>query len=285
MYMQKKTIIWIMAGVLSLITVLFILYLNTRPQYAILLTGASLAKSDNQWFEMGCYKLNAIPINRSVGNESIADAANKMITGNLYSKKELENIDALTIFHVWDENVCDETQLCENYKDYKTPFDRYDYAAAYDYVIKRYLSDCYELRNDSTSKYYLSQAGKPAAIILCTYWHDARTTYNNSIRRLAEKWGFPLIEFDKYIGFSKNQPHPVTKESISLLYSYDSEEINNVTYGHHPYKGKREYMQQHISAIFCDKMKKNLPIKEKYPYQFKIKSMVYQFYEKLYNKE
>ena len=282
--MKKKTIIWIIACVLFLIIALPILYVNTKPQYTILLTGASLGSSYNQWFEMGCYKLNASPINRAAGKEAIAHTANKMIDGTLYSKKELENIDAFVIMHVHNKDVFDESQLRENYKDYKTPFDTTNYAAAFDYVIKRYLTDCYELKNDSTSKYYKSQSGKPAVIVLCTHWHDARTVYNNSIRQLAEKWGFPLIEFDKYIGFSKNQLHPVTKESVSILYSEDTEEIDDVTHGLHSFKWKNSYIQQRMAAIFHDTMDKILPVKQKYPHQFKVKSMIYQFYENLHNK-
>jgi len=164
------------------------------PRYNILLTGASFASPENRWFEMGCSILNATPINRAIGGEAIANAANRMELG------------------------------------YQIPFTRENYAAAFDYVIKRYVSDCYELRNNPDSRYYGSKAGKPAVIVLCTHWHDARTIYNTSVRRLAEKWGLPLVEFDKKIGFSKNTLHPVTKEQYSILYSTDTQVIDGVAY-------------------------------------------------------
>lgn len=225
---------------------------NKENKYTILLTGASFATPNNGWFEFGCERLNATPINRAVSGESIAKTANKMHAGTLYSKDELDEIDALVIMHVHDRDVYDQSKLKKDYKQYKTPFDYNDYAESYDYVIKRYFSECYELRNDSTSKYYGSKTGKPAVIILCTHWHDARSIYNTSIRKLAEKWGLPLVEFDKYIGFSKNQVHPITNEQISLIYASDSQTINNEKFGWHPTGGKNSHIQQRMASIFYD---------------------------------
>lgn len=226
-----------------------------NKKYTLLLTGASFAVPVNGWFELGCRKLEATPINRAVSGESIACTANKMEKGTLYSREELENIDALVIMHVHDRDVYDESQLKENYTDYKTPFDYCDYAQAYDYVIKRYMTECYELRNDSTSKYFNTSTGKPAVIVLCTHWNDARVTYNEAVRKLAAKWGLPLVEFDKYIGFSKNEVHPVTKQQISLIYSGgDSQTVDGVKYGWHPQGGEQRYIQQRMAAIFCNLM-------------------------------
>ena len=234
---------------------------NMLPlNYNILLTGASFATSINGWFELGCAELNATPINRAEGGESIINAANKMSAGVLYTPYELEKMDAFVIMHVQNYDVADESDLLDNYKDYTIPFNEGNYATAYDYVIKRYLSDCYELRNNPNSKYYRSQTGKPAVIVLCTHWHDARTTFNTSVRILAEKWGFPLVEFDKYIGFSKNTPNPVTKEQYSVMYSIDTQFIDDVEYGWHPLKGKDSYIQQRMSAIFADVIRKILII-------------------------
>ena len=184
-----------------------------------------------------------------------------MANGTLYSKEELENIDALVIMQVHNKDVYEELQLKDKYTDYEVPFDRSNYAAAYDYVIKRYLTECYELRNDTTSKYYNTPYGKPAIIVLCTHWHDCRTVYNESIRKLAAKWGFPLIEFDKYIGFSKNVLHHVTGKPFSQLYSTDIQVTEGIAYGHHPIRGEQSYMQQRMAAIFVDSMNRILPIK------------------------
>ena len=228
--------------------------------YNILLTGASFATPNNRWFELGCAALNATPINCAQGGETIINAANKMSAGVLYTKNELEKMDAFVIMHVQNYNVADESTLLDNYKDYAIPFREGKYAAAFDYVIKRYISECYELRNEPSSKYYRSQTGKPAVIVLCTHWHDARTTYNASVRLLAEKWGFPLVEFDKYIGFSKNTPNPITNEQYSVLYSIDTQNIDGVTYGWHPIQGSNSYIQQRMAAIFADVMRKILLI-------------------------
>ena len=71
--------------------------LSKTTEYKILLTGASFASPQNGWFEIGCRKLNAEAINRAIGGEAIANTANRMANGTLYSKEELENIDALVI--------------------------------------------------------------------------------------------------------------------------------------------------------------------------------------------
>ena len=163
-----------------------------KNKYTILLTGASFASSNNGWFELACKTLDATPINKAIGGEAIADAANKFSADTLYTKQQLEDIDAFVIMHVHDEDVASENGLKENYKDYKTPFDRSNYAAAYDYVIKHYITDCYNLKFDKNSKYYNTPSGKPAIIVLCTHWHDARIIYNSAIRKLADRWGFRL---------------------------------------------------------------------------------------------
>ena len=227
-------------------------------KYNILLTGASFASPENRWFELGCAILNANPINRAIGGEAIADAANRMNRGDLYTKHELEMLDAFVIMQVHDRDVAGESGLLDDYTDYTMPFTRENYAAGFDYVIKRYISDCYALRNNPDSKYYGSKTGKPAVIVLCTNWHDARTTYNTSVRLLAAKWGLPLVEFDKYIGFSKNAPHPVTKQQYSLIYAIDTQVIDNITYGWHPIHGDNSFIQQRMASIFADLMRKIL---------------------------
>jgi hypothetical protein len=232
-----------------------------KSKYTILLTGASFASSNNGWFELGCKELDATPLNKAVPGTAIADAANLMATQKLYSHEELEEVDALVIMHVHDEDVASEAGLRKTFEDYPIPFDRSNYAAAYDYVIKRYISECYNLKFGKNSKYYNTPSGKPVIIVLCTHWHDVRTIFNPAIRRLGEKWGFPVVEFDKYIGFSKNSPHPVTGGQYSILYSRNNETIDGIEYGWHPYEGQDQYIQKRMAAIFVDLMKKVLPLK------------------------
>ncbi|MDP4271217.1 MAG: DUF5040 domain-containing protein, partial [Bacteroidota bacterium] len=94
-----------------------------------------------------------------------------------------------------------------------------------------------------------------------TNWHDGRVVYNTSVRKLADKWGFPVVEFDKYIGFSKNTLHPVTGKQYSLLYATDNQMVGGERFGQHPYRGEQSYIQQRMAAIFADLMQKILPIR------------------------
>lgn len=235
----------------------------SQNKYQLLLTGASFASDENGWFEVGCRQLNAIPLNRAVGAEAIADAANKMAKGELYSQTELEDIDAFVIMQVHNKDVVEASEIKEDIEDYKIPFDRSNYAAAYDYVIKKYLTDCYNLKFDKNSKYYNTISGKPAIIVLSTHWHDSRPLYNSTVRRLAEKWGFPVIEFDRYIGFSKNVLHPVTKQQTSIIFTdNNTEDINGEVFGWHQFRGEQQYIQRKMAAVFVEEMRKVLPVKE-----------------------
>lgn len=227
----------------------------------VLLTGASFASKENTWFEMGCRSVGVTAINRAIGGEAIANTANRMDKGTLYSPEELETMDALVIMQVHDRDVFDPSQLKPAWTDYETPFNKTNYAAAYDYVIKRYISECYALREKPGSRFYQTQSGKPPVIILCTHWHDARVTYNTTIRQLAAKWGLPLVEFDKNIGFSKDTPHPVTGKQVSLLYATDTQTTGGVTYGWHPKRGEDSYVQQRMAAIFADTLRRVLPVR------------------------
>ncbi len=234
---------------------------DTPATGGLLLTGASFASPQNTWFEMGCRAVGVRAINRAIGGEAIADTANRMAAGTLYSPEELEVIDGLVIMQVHNRDVFDPSQLQPAWTDYTTPFDRKKYAAAYDYVIKRYIAECYALREKEGSRYFGTKAGKPVVIILCTHWHDARVTYNTTIRQLGAKWGLPVVEFDKFIGFSKDAPHPVTGEQVSLLYAGDTQTTGGVKYGWHPARGENSYVQQRMAAIFADLARRVLPIK------------------------
>ena len=232
-----------------------------NAKYTILLTGASFASPQNGWFEIGCRQLDARALNRAIGGESIADTANRMAEGTLWNAGELDEMDALVIMQVHNRDVSAMGGLKEKYTDYTTPFDRSNYAAAFDYVIKRYQSECYALKDDPKSKYYGTKSGKPAVIVLCPDGHDARTTYNAAIRRLAARWGLPLVEFDRNIGFSKDTPNPATGTQQSLLHAQDTQTIEGVAYGWHPQRGQDKYIQQRMAAIFTDTMRRILPAK------------------------
>lgn len=254
---------------ISLLGFLSYVYLKkTEVKYTILMTGASFASPDNGWFELGAKELKARAINKAVSGETIADTANKMVSGELYTPKELDDIDALVIMQGHEHDVSSLEGLKENCVDYESelPFDRWEcnYAATYDFVIKRYYTDCYNLKFNEKSKYYNSPYGKPVVIVLATHWHDSRPLFNNSIRVLAERWGFPVIEFDKNVGFSTAMVHPVTKEQISKQHTnHNFETMYDIEYGWHPAKGPQNYIQQRMAAVFADTMRKVLPIKSK----------------------
>jgi len=253
--MKKLLLLWL------LFFPLLISAQEKSEKYTILLTGASFASSNNGWFELGCDHLDAKAINRAIGGEAIANTANKMAEGALYTQEELEDMDAFVIMHVHDRDVYEDSQVKDNLEEYALPFDRSNYAATYDYVIKKYINDCYNLKFNTESKYYNTMYGKPAVVVLCTHWHDSRPVFNTSVRQLALKWGFPLVEFDRYIGFSKNQPYPVNGEQYSIQYALDKETVNGVVYGWHPLQGKDKYIQQRMAAIFADTMRRILPLK------------------------
>ena len=201
-----------------------------NAKYTILLTGASFASPQNGWFEIGCRQLDARAINRAIGGESIADTANRMAEGTLWNAGELDEMDALVIMQVHNRDVSATGGLKEKYTDYTTPFDRSNYAAAFDYVIKRYQSECYALKDDPKSKYYGTKSGKPAVI-------------------------------DRNIGFSKDTPNPATGTQQSLLHAQDTQTIEGVAYGWHPQRGQDKYIQQRMAAIFTDTMRRILPAK------------------------
>ncbi len=157
---------------------------QNKDTYTILLSGASFAEPNNKWFEMGCRALHAIPINRAVSAESIAHTANKMLDGTLYTPEEFDNIDVFVLMQVHEKDVYNEANLKENYKDYKTPFDASDYAVCYDYVIKRYISDCYNQKFNPKSRYYNTPYGN---LFLLSYVLIGMTVVLYSTLR-SENW-------------------------------------------------------------------------------------------------
>ena len=98
------------------------------------------------------------------------------------------------------------------------------YAAGYDYLLKKYAKDCYNLRFNPSSKWYGTTNGKPCIIVLCTYWHDAYVQFNDAIKELAEKHGAVVCDMASNIGFSYSQTDPADPNSVrqSALYCNNS---------------------------------------------------------------
>lgn len=219
---------------------------------ALMLFGASFAEKSNGWFELACEQLKVTPINKAKSGDAIYDDAQRMANNVRYTFKELERSEYLIIMHVHNKDVYDETNLKETCEDYESIIlKNKDYAVAYDYVIKKYKKDCEELEFNPESEYYGIKGGKTPKIILCTHWHDSREIYNTAIRKLAEKWNLPLVEFDKKIGFSK-EDNPQDPGKPSREFSVNDENIDGILYGWHPKRGKEEEIQQRMANIFIN---------------------------------
>ena len=239
----------ILSGLLSLAA------LATQAQnydHHFLLAGASFAVPENGWFELVCDAFNAEPLNKAVGGDAIKHTASDMFLDRFYTTEELDRIDAFIIMHVHNQDVASTNGIKENYEEY-TYDEIQQYNTAYDYVIKRYKADCYNLKFNPESRYYQTENGKPATIILCTHWHDSRITYNQSIRTLAERWQLPLIEGDENIGFTRKVVDADGRQP-SIKYAADTEKIYDITFGWHPMRGKEQYIQQKIASIAMEKL-------------------------------
>ena len=222
---------------------------NSGTRLSFLLTGASFAIPENGWFEMACEDMGAEAINKAVSGEAIYHTARRMHAGTFYTTEELDRTDVLVLGHVHNQNVANEQWLKENWEDYTSIATTTDYAVTYDYVIKRYIADCRALKDNPDSRYYGTPDGKPARIMFCTHWHDSRTTYNPAVRKLAERWGFPLVKFDENIGFSRLDA-AAGETQPSIAYAHDSETIGGVKYGWHPLRGSNSYIQRRMAQIF-----------------------------------
>lgn len=229
------------------------------PNKSILLSGASISESINGYFEHAMLDLGITKYkNLSVAGANIFKLCNDLYSNGLNYAKDY---DLLIISHVHNfdvfnlpDNIKDMTvEKLENNDEFGTYITTKDYvngtppatlsyttdqlyAIGYDYSIKKWISLNYNLKSETG---YDSFFGKAAQICLYTYWHDARTIYNEAIRKLAKKWNLLLIKDDENIGFSKDRVHPVTKQQYSILYTNSSkyqklETIDGVIYGFHP---------------------------------------------------
>lgn len=240
-------------------------------QLTFMLYGASFAIPQNGWFEIACENMGAKAINKAVSGEAIMNDAKRMDKGTNYTTADLDEVDVLVLMHVHNQNVANEEYLKEYWEDYDNVQGMTNYAQGYDYVIKRYMADCAALETNPDSKWYGVEGGKPAKIMLCTHWHDSRTTYNTAIRTLAEKWNFPLVEFDTHIGFSKDDEGLTDPGEPSRNMAHDTETINNVKYGWHPKRGNNSPIQNRMAAIFTKAVEDAYGLT--FPFEMRIKPL------------
>lgn len=181
----------------------------------IMLTGASLAYNANGWFENACNWLGVTGINKAISGTRIGQFAKRLYDNDYISSTEVEETEILVFNHVHNKDVytLPTSYIDYSVEDYEAEADTNflsnggdtsdeTYAKAFDYVIKKWIKMNEDLKDNPNSAYYQTPFGRPVKILLCTYWHDGRVKYNTSIRKLANKWGFPLVKFDEEIGLS-----------------------------------------------------------------------------------
>lgn len=145
------------------------------------------------------------------------------------------------------------------------------YAAGYDYLLKKYIKDCYELRNNPDSKYYGTVQGKPVVIVMCTQWHDGYVVYNNAVKEVAARFGAVVCDFSSSVGFSYRQTDPNNPDSVrqsallctNRLYGSGNDfqdiNINGVVYtnmGWHPTRDINSYFSVKRGNILADVLKR-----------------------------
>ena len=153
-----------------------------------------------------------------------------------------------------------------------TPNALYDerYSAGYDYLLKKYAKDCYDLRLNPNSKWYGTKSGKPCIIVCTTQWHDGYVRFNESVKKMAKKHGAIVADIANNIGFSYLQTNPNDENSIrwSALHcnnadfssGNDTEDIyiDGVLYsnmGWHPTRDFDCYIQQKRGNILAETLK------------------------------
>lgn len=144
------------------------------------------------------------------------------------------------------------------------------YSAGYDYLLKKYAEDCYNLRLNPDSKWYGTKSGKPCIIVCTTQWHDGYVRFNESVKKMAKKHGAIVSDIANNIGFSYLQTNPNDENSIrwSALHcnnanfggSNDTENIyiDGVLYsnmGWHPTRDFDCYIQQKRGNILAETLK------------------------------
>lgn len=199
---------------------------NTEEQQSQITTdslcivGASFAYPENCWFELACEKMGLKPINKAISGSNIKDTAKSMRENILFTLEELDSFATFAIMHTHNYNVYDGVGV-------HTP-----YVEAYDYVIKQYSALCQALEFNPDSKWFGVAGGKPVDILICTHWHDARTNFNESVRKLDEKWeSVRLCKFDEQIGFTKDKPDPQTGVQISVYYAHPDQNATEIMGG------------------------------------------------------
>lgn len=152
------------------------------------------------------------------------------------------------------------------------PNNLYDerYAAGYDYLLKKYALDCYNLRLNPDSKYYGTKSGKPVVIVCTTQWHDGYVRFNEGVKKMAKRHGAIVCNVADNVGFSYLQTDPTNDDSIrwgalhcnnaAIGSGNDTETIpiHGVMYtgmGWHPTRQWDSYIQMKRAQILAETMR------------------------------
>lgn len=193
----------------------------------ILLVGASFAEEANGWDKLVQDITGIEVVNKAHGGYFIAnnvatdmiDADSSKPHGSLFwdgSRDTFYDYGAIIIFHSHNYDVL----LNEN--DYKARDVQYykahpslvngsksnaaSYPPAFDYVLKQLKewSREYDTATESVSSNYVekTRTKNTPQILLCSHWHPGRKTYNESSRKLAERFGIAYCALDEFLGFT-----------------------------------------------------------------------------------
>lgn len=161
----------------------------------------------------------------------VKDGQTNTIKGDVLASMTASQYEESGLIDYFSANVYDKDTGTERPLYYGYRADEY-YAAAYDYIIKKYKALCYAARNDANSKWYCADTsaynvdyafGKPCQIVLVTNWNDGRPIINKSMAQLAEKWEIPCIELYKDLGISAKIKMGESSYSESYFYARDGE--------------------------------------------------------------
>lgn len=193
----------------------------------ILLVGASFAEEANGWDKLVQDITGIEVVNKAHGGYFIANnVAAEMINadsskphGSLFwdgSRDTFYDYGAIIIFHSHNYDVL----LNEN--DYKARDVQYykahpstvngsksnaaSYPPAFDYALKQLKewSRDYDTATEPVSSNYVekTRTKNTPQILLCSHWHPGRKTYNESSRKLAERFGIAYCALDEFLGFT-----------------------------------------------------------------------------------
>lgn len=154
----------------------------------------------------------------------------------------------------------------------QVPDNLYDerYAAGYDYLLKKYALDCYNLRLNPDSKYYGTKSGKPVVIVCTTQWHDGYVRFNEGVKKMAKRHGAIVCNVADNVGFSYLQTDPTNDDSIrwgalhcnnaAIGSGNDTETIpiHGIMYtgmGWHPTRQWDSYIQMKRAQILAETMR------------------------------